>query len=58
MARRKGQFSWEGSEARARMEHAVRLVRRGADREVVAREFRVSTDVLGKWIRRLGDDGR
>lgn len=46
--------SWEAAERRARMEHAARLVRRGADMGVVAAEFGVSRDVLRKWVERCG----
>lgn len=53
MAERRARGSWEAAERRARMEHAVRLVRRGAKREVVAAEFGVSTDVLAHWMRRV-----
>lgn len=53
MADRKARGSWEASEKRARMEHAVRLVRRGTRREVVAAEFGVSADVLSKWMMRV-----
>lgn len=44
--------SWEADERRARMEHAARLVRRGADRGIVAAEFGVSRDVVRKWVER------
>lgn len=51
MARPKNRRSWESEEQRARREHAVRLVRRGARREVVAAEFGISPSLLGKWVR-------
>lgn len=53
MPERRASGSWEAAERRTRMEHAVRLVRRGASREVVAAEFGVSADVLSKWMRRV-----
>lgn len=53
MARPKNRRSWESEEERARREHAVILVRRGARREVVAAEFGISPSLLGRWIRRL-----
>lgn len=52
MARPKNRRSWESEEQRSRREHAVRLVRRGARREVVAAEFGVSCDLITKWISR------
>lgn len=55
MARPKNRRSWESEEQRSRREHAVRLVRRGARREVVAAEFGISCDLLGSWIRRIAN---
>lgn len=46
--------SWEAAERRARMEHAARLVRRGAEVRDVAAEFGVSCDVVRKWVERCG----
>lgn len=54
MARPKNRRSWESEEQRVRREHAVALVRRGADRRSVAAEFGVTCDLIGKWVRKYG----
>lgn len=50
--RRQCLSDWEREEQRAKRERAVRMVERGASRDVVCREFGVSADVLGHWVRR------